>query len=134
MLTGWAVISFRLQVRMISTPHPPPPPHTSPLPHLLIHKDSKFFSVLGLKGNNLTTETVSRLEEFLQEKDHFPSLLWITMPVNNAVNTFPKTLVHALVSRWPRWIRKNLPSNDIKLSPLDILQGRMPIPFNSSSK
>lgn len=80
-----------------------------------------------MKGNNLTTKSVTRLHEFLQDEENFQRLMWIDLSVNNAINIYPKHLVEALVQRWPWWIRKNVPSKDIKLSPLDIIQGRIPI-------
>ena len=71
-------------------------------------------------------ESVERLQQFLRSKQHFQRLLWVDMSVNNAINAYPKPLVEALVERWPLWIRRNVPSKEVKLSPLDIIQGRMP--------
>ena len=84
-------------------------------------------SILGLKGNNLSAETIVLLQELLEEsRENFQQLMWIDMAINNGITTFPRPRVEALVKRWPRWIRKNIPSSDVKLSALDIIQGRMP--------
>ena len=74
----------------------------------------------------MSTETIVRFEELLEDRENFQQLMWIDLTINNGVTTIPRPLIEALVERWPSWVKKNIPSKDVKLSALDIMQGRMP--------